>query len=238
MYNRIISFVLLFFTLIPVLTAHAEEISTTVLEFRDQDMPTEEPYITRMIVNDDFLRLDDGDDHGDFALFDRKKKTIYSVTHDNQRILVIPPRDVSMAPPTPFRHDVEQVDAGDVPDIDGKKVSKYYLFTNGKRCMQVYAVPGYLENVSEALSGFLKTLAGQHAQTAALMPDDLRNECDLANNIFLPDRHLGKGFPVRTTDFTGRSRALVNVRENVQMGPAIFELPVGYQKFMPGGLPH
>ena len=220
-----------------VTKAMAVETEVTLLMFQDQDSQDEAPYMTRILLSRDYMRLDDGDDHGDFALFDRKDGAIYSVSHDEQRTLLITLQPVLIVPPKPLRHDFEELDTTGVPDIGGKKVSRFYLFTNGTRCTEIYAVKDYYEDAVNAMAAFSKTLAGQHAKTIGFMPGDMNPDCDLANNVFVPDRHLSKGFPVRQKDFTGRSRQLVSVKENVKVDSSIFELPDGYERFMPGSLP-
>ena len=104
--------------------------------------------------------MDDGEDHGDFALLNRKDGTIYSISHEEQRTLVIPAQPVTIAAPKKLRHDIEKLDAGGVPDVDGKKVSRYYLFTNGTRCTEIYAVEGFYDDAVSALAVFSRTLAG------------------------------------------------------------------------------
>ncbi|GBE07089.1 hypothetical protein BMS3Bbin11_00545 [bacterium BMS3Bbin11] len=230
-YVRGIIFTILALSLTKALAAETE---VTVLMLNEQDSQNEPAYISRMLLTRDFLRLDDGDDHGNFALFDRKTGSIYSVNNEDQRILVIPLQPVLAVPPNPLRNDIEELDAGGVPDVDGKKVSRYYMVTNGNRCMEVYAVPGYLDDVTRALAAFARTLAGQHAKTIAAMPDLKDADCDLANNIFEPDRYLSKGFPVRQKDYAGRTRSLVSVKDKVVFDSSMFGLPEGYKRFMPG----
>lgn len=217
--------------------AMAAETEVTLLMFQDQDSQNEPPYMTRILLSKDYMRLDDGDDHGDFALFDRKDGAIYSVSHDEQRTLLITKQPVLVVPPKPLRHDIEELATKGVPDVGGEKVSRYYMFTNGTRCTEVYTVKGYYEDAVEALAAFSRTLAGQHAKAIEFIPADISSDCDLANNVFVPDRHLSKGFPIRQKDFSGRSRQLVTVKENVKMDSSIFELPEGYEKFMPGSMP-
>ncbi|MEA1890840.1 MAG: hypothetical protein U9N50_13825 [Pseudomonadota bacterium] len=214
--------------------AYAVETEVTVLIFNNQDFQNEPGYISRILLTKDFLRMDDGEDHGDFALLDRKTGSIYSVSHEDQRTLIIPLQPVLVASPKPLRHDIEELDAGGAPDVDGKKVSRFYMFTNGTRCMEVYSVPGFYDDATHALAAFARTLAGQHAKTIAAIPDQVISDCDLANNIFEPDRYLSKGFPVRQKDYAGRTRSLVNVKEKVMIDSSMFDLPEGYERFMPG----
>lgn len=219
---------------LPLTQALAVETEVTVFMFSEQDSEKEPAYPTRMLLNKDFLRLDDGDDHGDFALFNRKTGGISSVSHQNKRTLVISQQPVLVASPRPLRHDIEELDAGGVPDVGGTKVSRYYMFTNGTRCMEVYAAPGFNEDATQALAAFARTLAGQHAKLVAVMPDSVSSDCDIANNVFKPDRYLSKGFPVRQKDYSGRSRALISVKEKVKIDSSVFELPKGYERYMPG----
>jgi hypothetical protein len=139
--------------------AMAVETEVTLLMFQDQDSQNEAPYMTRILLSKDYMRLDDGDDHGDFALFDRKDGAIYSVSHDDQRTLLITLQPVLVAPPKPFRHDVEELDTKGVPDIGGQKVSRYYLFTNGTRCTEIYAVKGYYEDAAHVVPRFMQLKA-------------------------------------------------------------------------------
>ena len=229
---------ILFCTILAMLVTRAMAVETevTLLMFEDQDSLNEPAYMTRLLLSKDYLRMDDGEDHGDFALLDRSDGTVFSVSHEEQRTLVIPLQPVIVAPPKPLRHDIEELDAGGVPDVGGNKVSRYYMFTNGKRCMEVYAVTGFYDDAVNALTELSETLAGQHAKGLELIPDEARSDCDLANNIFEPDRHLSKGFPIRQKDFSGRSRKLVTVKDDVKVDSSIFELPEGYERFMPGAL--
>lgn len=216
-----------------VTAAMAVETEVTILMFQDQDSQNEPPYMTRVLLSKGYMRLDDGDDDGDFALFDRKDGAIYSISHDEKRTLLITLQPVLVVPPKPLRHEIKELDSKGVPDIGGQKVAKYSLFTNGKLCSEIYAVEGYYEDAVKALSNFSKSLAGQHAKAIGFIPGDIASDCDMANNIFVPDRHLSKGFPVRQKDFSGRSRQLATIKEKVKVDSGIFELPEGYQKFLP-----
>jgi len=231
--SRGILFVLL---ALPLMKALAVEIGVTVLLFNEQDSPNEPAYLSRMLLNKDYMRLDDGDDHGDFALINRKTGGIFSVSHEEQRTVVIPLQPILVVPPKPLRHDIEELDAGGVPDVGGTKASRYYMFTNGSRCMEVYAVPGFYDDATKALAEFARTLAGQHAKLITLTPDDVSSDCDMANNVFQPDRYLSKGFPVKQKDFSGRTRSLISVKENVKIDSSVFEIPEGYERYMPGGV--
>ena len=108
-----------------VTAAMAVETEVTILMFQDQDSQNEPPYMTRVLLSKGYMRLDDGDDDGDFALFDRKDGAIYSISHDEKRTLLITLEPVLVVPPKPLRHEIEELDSKGVPDIGGQKVAKY-----------------------------------------------------------------------------------------------------------------
>jgi hypothetical protein len=186
---------------------------------------------TRMIVTPHYLRIDEGVANNDFVLFDRKDKLVYSVSAEDRSILVVQPHEITMAAPVKFAHRVDEEELKDSPPIEGNKVSRYVLFTNDLKCYDVFAAPGLLEDVRQALIEYQNALAGEHAVMTTMMPADLRNDCDLANNIFLPARDLEHGFPVRLLDMTGRERILEDYDRNYKPDPVLFKLPEGYKRF-------
>jgi hypothetical protein len=225
--------ILISMTLLPV-TAGADNGVATVLSFSERDPLVENPYQTRMLVTTDYLRMDDGGADDDFVLLDRRSRTIYSVSHEDQRVVVVKSREVKSKAPETFVHRTEEGDAGRVPDIDGKRVHLYRFYTNDTMCFEVYAVPGFLDDAVAALKQFAEVLAGQHALTRESMPAELQTACDLANTIYKPTRYLSRGFPIRQRDDIGRVRTLLDVKKNIKIQPQLFEIPVKYEKFYPG----
>src|SRR3972149_636225 len=194
-----------------------------VLYFVERE-PGVEPYRTRMIVTAGVLRLDEGQDSQDFLLFDRADGSIYNVTGAEKQVLVIRPRPVELKSPAKFTHRVV-TDAAAFPAIEGRKGTHYELLTNEKRCYDLYAAEGLLPGAIVALREYRLVLAGQQALTAALTPPEMQSPCDLANNVFLPVRHLEHGFPVRLVDMTGRSMELVDYKTDFRAPAEIFRLP-------------
>lgn len=199
-----------------------------VLYFVEQE-PGVEPYRTRMIVTAGFLRMDDGQGSQDFLLFDRADGSIYSVSGAEKQILVIRPRPVELKPPAKFTHRVV-TDTATFPAIEGRKVTHYELLTNAQRCYDLYAAEGLLPGVLVALREYRLILAGQQALTAAMTPPEMQSPCDLANNVFLPTRHLEHGFPVRLTDMTGRTMELVDYKTDFRATADMLRLPAKYTR--------
>ncbi len=216
--------------LMPIVPVSCSEPTTpaAVLYFVEHE-PGAEPYRARMIVTVGFLRMDGGADSEDFLLLDRADGTIYNVTGADKQILVIRPRPVSANPPAGLTHRVIR-DSAAFPAVAGLKVNRYELLTNEKRCYDLYAAEGLLPDVVAALRQYREALAGQQAKTLPMMPPEMQSACDLANNIFLPARHLEHGFPVRLVDMTGKTIELVDYKTDFRANASILRLPEGYQR--------
>lgn len=220
----------LFIPLFPALLTSCSEPTTpaTVLYFIEQE-PGAEPQRTRLLVTAGFVRMDGGADEVDFLLFDRDRGTIYSVSGKERQILVIPPRPVDAKPPAEFRHRMER-DRAPYPAVGSYEVVHYELLTNGQRCYDLYAAAGLMPEAVAALRQYREVLAGQQAKTLALAPPGALPDCDTANNIFLPARHLEYGFPVRLTDMTGKTVELVDYDAGFRATAAMLRLPAGYKR--------
>ena len=61
--------------------AFSERASLLVYKVWEKETPA---YITRILVTEKYVRLDDGNDNGDFTLFDRKNKAVYNVSKEDK----------------------------------------------------------------------------------------------------------------------------------------------------------
>lgn len=220
----------LFACLLLALLASCSEPTTpaAVLYFVEHE-PGAEPFRTRMVVTAGFVRMDGGADDPDFLLFDRADGTIYSVSGAERQILVIRPRPVDARPPADFRHQVVR-DSAAFPAVGAHKVVHYELLTNGKRCYDLYAAAELLPEAVLALRQYRGVLAGQQAKILPSALPITLSACDMANNIFLPARHLEHGFPVRLTDMTGKTVELVDYNAEFRATAAMLRLPADYKR--------
>lgn len=188
------------------------------------------PARTRMLVTTEFLRIDYGNDDDDFILYDRKRPAIYSVNHADKTALVITPLKVTAKPPRPFVHRAEK-DREPFPAVDGKRVVHYELFTNERRCYDLFAADGLLPDAVAALREYAQTMAGEQGATLAFTPVEMQDTCDIANHVFAPTRHLAHGFPVRLEDFAGKTRLLVNYEQGKAFPASLFAVPENYRRY-------
>lgn len=207
-----------------------------MLMFQEQE-PGVEPYATRMLITQNFVRMDDGVDASDYVLFDRQLQTIYSVSHGNRTILVVHSKPVEGEPPMELEMDAKKSEHPNAPEIVGTKPVEYALTVNDTVCSKVMAVPDLLPEGVEALREFQRTLAGQHAENLPKTPVDMLDPCFVAYQVFAPVRHLQYGFPVQQWDANGTSRALVDYKQGLEVDPSLFSLPESYQRMGVGGQP-
>jgi hypothetical protein len=215
----------------PVIRVQAQRSFLVTEVIFDESEAGLEPYITRMLVSDAFLRIDDGRKEGDFVLYDRRRRQIYSVTHDEKSILHITFRPIEIESPVPLEQSIKRNTDASAPLISGRSTEHIVLSVNGMECQNIISVNGLLEKVNRALQEYLLTLAGEQATNLAKTPTELQTPCMLAKLIFAPTWHLDFGFPIREWDYRGFTRSLKNYREKAAMDPGLLKLPKGYRVF-------
>ena len=204
-------------------------LKATIVDLKVTDVGSQQ-YRSRLIVTPGFIRFDDGKNEGDFLLYDRKKKTIYNTSTQDQTILVIRNQKVALPEKKDWTHNVDS-DNQKVPSVGGKTVKHWVLLTNNLVCYDLYAARDLLPDVTRALAEYRRVLATQQAEIYVNTRDRRRDVCDLANNIYLPDRFLKYGFPIRYRDKDGRGEELIDYKESVTVRPGLFKLPAGYKEY-------
>lgn len=206
--------------------------AATVAWFEEQEPGTDQ-YTVRMVVTDDYLRIDDGVEKSDYILLDRKHDTIYSIVREDHTVMELSAGPVKMKMPEPFVREVQAQELEKGPPIKGKTVTHYTILVNGKTCAEVAAAKDLLPETVEALKQFHRVLAAEQAVTAEFTPERFRDDCSLAENVFYPGGYLEFGFPVFHRNSSGRVRSLRSIDEDYVPAPGLFDLPVDYRKFSP-----
>lgn len=192
--------------------------------------PEVEPYQTRIIINEQYIRFDDGQASNDFVLFDRQSGVIYSSAVETHRILVIKPK-TGNTPELNIKITDQRVDDPNAPVIGGQKMQGWNMLADGQTCNQVMVVPGLLPKAIAALKEYTRYLSLEHADGLHKIPLDMQNACDIAINVLAHDWALSKGLPAREQHYTGFARSLMDFKEDYVPDPALFELPKDYQRF-------
>jgi hypothetical protein len=135
-------------------------------------------------------------------------------------------------PPFELNQQITRLDGiNTAPEINGVKPQHYSFSINGQHCFDVIAVKGLLGEVTESTRAFNLILASNSAETLSTLPADMQNPCMLSKSIFSPNVSLEYGFALREWDATGKSRALIDFKEDHLIDKTLFELPEGYKRF-------
>jgi len=212
----------------------AETVSATMLSFQEMEQGME-PYLTRMLVTDKYIRIDQGDGSEGYVLFDRENKRIYSVLHDSEQILVVDPIKPLSATPGDLKLREEVMEDKDMPLVGGIQPKHYQFYANDTLCYHVIAIDGFLPEVARALISYQTVLAAQQEETIDTTPVELQTPCYRANYVYAAIRYVSKGFPFEQWDIEGYRRSLVDYEEGKKVDRRLFALPDGYGFFTIGG---
>lgn len=198
----------------------AQAASMNEVDYQDQD-PGAAPYSTRILVTQQFMRMDSGEDGGDFILLDRHARRVYNVVRGDQRIFRYDARPVKLAKPVPWKI------TESVTQLPGN-TRKFSLGVNGKACMVITAAPKLQPDTVAALVTYHAALAAVEADTWQRTPPDVRDQCDLAQHVLAFRRVLQYGLPLEEVYANGRSRHYVAHR-TLPENQVLFRLPPDYQ---------
>lgn len=208
--------------------AQPATVTGSVLVWQEQE-PGIAPYPNRMLITADHLRSDDGEDDGDYLLFDRRAGILYTVSHNRRTLLVVKadPLPADAGPRPEVRVDIAT--DPDAPSIGGRAVKEIRLHSGGDLCMQAMVVPGLLPDAVAALREMRARLAGRQYRDLHKTPEELRTPCFLANYVYEADRALETGLPVQESVSGGMRRLLQDYRTGQALPAALFELPADYR---------
>jgi hypothetical protein len=199
------------------------------LVYQEQE-PGVDAYMAEVIITDDFLRIKDESEDNSFVLFDRKQQVIYSVSDENEAILVVnPERNRTIKFDKKLVEEV--VEDPDAPTINGNKGQQYLYKLDGQMCLGTVVVADFMQPAQAAIQEYRLLLADQHKMSVDNVPVAMQIPCDLAINATEPLRYMTHGFPILEWNFTGFRRALVDYQLDYQPDPALFTLPEDFGRF-------
>ena len=109
--------------------AFSERASLLVYKVWEKETPA---YITRILVTEKYVRLDDGNDNGDFTLFDRKNKAVYNVSKEDKIVLSIEPITKLIPKNNILILDEKKTIDLNAPMISGKQPFRVDFLANGE----------------------------------------------------------------------------------------------------------
>ena len=111
----------------------------------------------------------------------------------------------------------------------GVQPKQLRLFANGELCNEMVVIEGVMDDALEGLRELKVSLARIQAATLEATPLDMRTPCDLAANLYAPERVLDFGLPLQERS-TGRSQSLVDFSAEHEADESLFRLPAGFSR--------
>lgn len=206
--------------------AFAQNASLLVYQVAEQGT---DPYVSRVLVTPDYLRLDEGADDGSFTLFDRRQEILYNVSPEDRSILVLDVTEpVTAEDPGLILQEKVEVDE-QAPLVAGRRPTHVTLLANGDECSDMVVIKDTMSDAVAALGEMKTALARMQAQTLAATPLEMRTPCDMAMNVYAPTRSLQYGLPLHERS-AGRSQSLVDFDDAHAADDALFVLPDDFDR--------
>ena len=188
-----------------------------------------DPYVSRVMVTEDYVRLDEGRDAGGYTLFDRQQEILYNVQMEDRSILVMN-SDTPIPENSPGLILQEEVAVDEAaPRVAGAQPTQVRLLANGELCSEMVVVEGVMEDALEGLRELKLSLARIQSSTLDATPLSMRTPCDLAANLYAADRPLNFGLPLQERS-AGRSQSLVDFSPDYEADDALFQLPADFSR--------
>ena len=192
----------------------------TEIVYEDMD-PGALAYTSRILIQDDRMRMDYGKDQDDFILYDRNAGMIYQVAHSAARITQIPSGPSKQTLPKGWRLGVTKEGTG------ANRLTRLKL--NDRLCVE-YRSAKLLREESRLIRDFRRALSGIQATTWQATPEELRDPCALVLDVVQAGLEYGDGLPLLIRYSDGRSR-VYRSHGRREVRAELFELPPGYQRF-------
>ena len=193
--------------------------------------PGLEPFRSRLLLSEHVLRLDDGNDQGDFILFDRSTHEIHSFNHEDQshmKMKSLTPESLDFK----LNFKVESNPLRDAPKVNGVIPVQHQFFADAQLCKKSINVKGLLPELTQVLIDYEQVIVEQGKQTLSQVPAGVRSSCYMANNYLHASDYLKAGFPLFVVDDLGRQKKLLSFHQ-VTKNKSIMQHPAGYKLYYP-----
>lgn len=193
--------------------------------------PGLEPYISRILVNPQYVRLDEGQDQGDFTLFHRQRGIVYNVSVDDESVLLIPPAKPTQASaPELELSETSNIDS-EAPLVSGKQPRQLKLFTNGELCRELVVIEGMMTDALTGLEEFQGALSKLQLVTATTGQLPV---CEQSEFLYASNRFLKFGLPLHDS-YMGKRQVLLDFKQHYDVASELFSVPASYREIrMPG----
>lgn len=185
----------------------------------------------RYLINDDFLRIDNGHIDSDFILMDRDKQIIYNVNHEDRTILKITNKPWQ-SPDFDFMVSVREAIQPDAPQVMGQPVYSYEVYAEDEVCTRVLLIKDRYMKQMAVMHEYQTIMSGQQVSTLANTPKELHTNCFLLDQVYHKGDYYKQGLPIQVSYSRDYTRILSNV-EQQPLDAALFKLPQNYKEYLP-----
>ncbi len=210
--------------------SHAAEESGLILYYDEYESSTGGQRM-RYLINDDFLRIDNGHIDSDFILMDRAKKTIYNVNHDDQTILKITDKPWQ-SPVFDFTVKLREAIQADAPKVMGQSIYSYEVVADDEVCTRVLLIKDRYMKQMAVMHEYQRIMSGQQVSTLANTPKEFHTNCFLLDQVYHKGDYYKQGLPIQISYSRDYTRMLSNVEQQT-LDAALFKLPKNYKEYQP-----
>lgn len=212
----------------PPATQMDEQVNVSIVTYMEREAGVE-PYPVRIIVSNEFVRLDDGYAASDFVLLDRKSRTLYSVAHENRSVLIIENQPSAASLPDAITLTEDHTTDDEAPRIAGKQPVHTRYMANDATCFEAVSVEGLMADTVAGMQEFAMALGDRQLANMHTVPESMQTPCFLSRYVYTPGRLYAQGLPVQLWDDTGFYRSLTDFIDGEQVTDDLFEVPDDYQ---------
>ena len=201
----------------------------SIVTYMEREAGTD-TYPVRILVSADYVRYDDGFNAGDYALLDRRSRTLYSVVHENASVLVIENHPVSAPLPAELSLTEERIEDNDAPAIAGKQPQHVKYLANGTPCYQAVSAAGLMDEAVAGMAEYASALGERQQGNMQSVPETMQTPCFLSRYVYATARHYSHGLPVQLWDEAGFYSVLTDFSAGETAPAALFEVPDDYER--------
>jgi len=202
--------------------------NVSVVTYMEREAGTD-TYPVRILVTPDYVRYDDGYDESDYALLDRRSRTLYSVAHENASVLVIENHPVSDPLPAELSLTEERIEDNDAPAIAGKQPQHVKYLANGTPCYQAVSAAGLMDEAVAGMAEYATALGERQRGSMQSVPETMQTPCFLSRYVYATARHYSHGLPVQLWDEAGFYSSLTDFNAGGTVPATLFEVPDDYE---------
>ncbi len=219
-----ILFIVLFFYAANAFSA----IQATVFLYEEKEQNTP-PVNMRYLLTRKYMRIDNGQQTGDYILFDRKHKKIFSINHDDKTILVINNNHWEK-PVFKFQTKILQNKLLQAPEVSGQSMVDYWVKADDKLCSRFQLLPEKFRQEMKVFHEYQKVLSGQQVKSIRHTPVEMQTPCFLVDQVYNDGAYYLEGLPVQEWHSRGYAKFLKDYKQE-KVNPELFLLPDGYKEY-------